>query len=301
MRRPTALPPELRAGPFTAAAARAVGVSPERLRRGDLGAPFRGVRTSGTPSFEQHCLAAAERMSSVQFFCNVTAAQLLGLRLPLGLLTRGVHIGTPSRAPRAVGVHGHQLPVGTPLSVTSQGLRVSCAVDTWCQLAAGLSLDGIIAMGDGLVERQDPVATVADLTAAVAGWKNRPGAPKLRAAVLEIRARTDSARETRLRLMLMRAGFAEPVVNLAINDRSGAFIGYADLAYPAQKVIFEYDGGHHRTELQYHIDIDRLDRFMEAGWRVIRVNKSLMSRPTDLFAKAREALSPVISRQSPSV
>ena len=290
MRRPYPLPEPFRDGAFTSETAQASGVHPERLRRADLDVPFRSVRTTGITSFEQLCLAYAERMSARQFFCGMTAAQLIGLRFPLSALSRGVHVGTASRAPRAAEVHGHQLPVSTPVIILHSGLRVSAAIDTWCQLAARLRLDEVIAMGDGLVERQDPVATTGQLIAAVAGWKNRPGAVLLRAALPEICSRTDSARETILRLLIVRAGFPEPEVNLAISDQFGNFIGFADLAYPAQKVIFEYDGGHHRTESQYHADIDRLDRFMEAGWRVIRVNKSLMSRPSDLFAKARKAL-----------
>ncbi|MES2093218.1 MAG: hypothetical protein V4531_05330 [Actinomycetota bacterium] len=146
-------------------------------------------------------------------------------------------------------------------------------------------------MGDGLVSRKNPLATIAELTTAVAEWGSRPGGPALRRALLEIRCRTDSARETLLRLMIVRSGLPEPIVNFEIRNQFGAVIGLGDLAYPTYRVLLEYDGGQHRSdERQFHIDISRLDAFMEEKWRVIRVNKSLMQQPSTLLGKVRTAL-----------
>jgi hypothetical protein len=238
------------------------------------------------------CAAYAQRMGSELFFCNVTAAHLLGLRYPLTALDRTVHVGTrkPGRAPRGSGVSGHQLSSATLITTLDSGLRVSTAIDTWCQLSPTIHLGALIEIGDGLVCRQDPPATIEQLRRAVDGWRNRPGCVALRAALPEIRPRTDSARETRLRLMIVQAGFPEPEANFMALDPSGVFLGYLDLAYPERMIALEYDGGHHRSEDQYHHDIERLDRLMAAGWRIIRVNKALMSRPADLFAALRQAL-----------
>jgi hypothetical protein len=237
--------------------------------------------------------AYATRMPPAQYFSHWTAAVLLGLRLPEGRVPTSLDVSVPSprRAPRLRGVRGHeQLPSARTRTLPS-GLRVSDPVETWCHLAAELSLDELIIMGDGLVSRQAPLASLAELTAAVAGWGARRGAPLLRRALPEIRCRTDSARETILRLLIVRAGLPEPEVNLVICNSFGVVIGLGDLGYQKYRVLLEYDGGQHRAdERQFHIDIARLDAFMEEKWRVIRVNKSLMRQRATLLDKVRTAL-----------
>ncbi|QNE48122.1 hypothetical protein F1C58_15265 [Glaciihabitans sp. INWT7] len=188
-------------------------------------------------------------------------------------------------------MRGHELLPGVRILTLPSGLRVSDPVETWCQLAAQLSLDELIIMGDGLVRRQSPFATLANLNAAVEGWGARRGAPNLRRALSEIRCRTDSARETALRLLIVRAGLPEPGVNVVIRNSFGVVIGLGDLVDPEYRVLLEYDGGQHRSdERQFHIDIARLDAFMEERWRVIRVNKSLMQQRATLLGKVRTAL-----------
>ena len=145
-------------------------------------------------------------------------------------------------------------------------------------------------MGDGLVCRKNPVASVDDLQAAVTDARRRPGAAKLRRALLEIRPRTDSARETRLRLLLVRSGLPEPEVNGAILDAAGRFIGFGDLLYRAERLLLEYDGDHRRDEGQFNRDVDRLDDIMETGVRVIRVNKELLANAPKLLARVRRNL-----------
>ena len=259
---------------------------------------MKGNLAPEAPEIADLAAAYATRMPPDQYFSHWTAAVLLGLRLPefrvsrlLDVRVLDVSVPSLRRAPRLRGVRGHELLPSVQIHTLPTGLRVSDAVETWCQLAAELPLDDLIVMGDGLVCRQSPFATVAELTAAVSDWGARPGGPALRRALLEIRCRTDSARETMLRLIIVRAGLPEPVVNFAICNRFGAVIGLGDLAYPSHRVLLEYDGGQHRSdERQFHIDISRLDAFMEEKWRVIRVNKSLMQQPSTLLNKVRKAL-----------
>jgi hypothetical protein len=174
---------------------------------------------------------------------------------------------------------------------------VSSAVDTWLSLASMLSLDDLVVMGDGLVSRVGPLTDLANLERAIAAVPGRRGQRQLIAAFRAIRPNTDSARETLLRLLIVRAGFPEPEVNGAITNSFGATIAHGDLVYRDYRdyrdyrTILEYDGGDHRSdERQFHIDIDRLDQLMEEDWRVIRVNKNLMYRRSTLFGKITVAL-----------
>jgi hypothetical protein len=187
-------------------------------------------------------------------------------------------------------VIGHQT---SPLFAVgaAHGLPVSSAVDTWLMLGASLSVDELAVMGDGLVSRLRPSTDLPRLASAVADTAGRRGHNRLRAALQQIRPDTDSARETLLRLLVMRSGFPEPEVNGVIVNSFGAVIAHGDLVFRPYRTILEYDGGHHREdERQFNVDIDRLDQLMEDEWRVIRVNKNLMDRRATLVGKLERAL-----------
>ncbi|MBG6108573.1 hypothetical protein [Frigoribacterium sp. CG_9.8] len=296
MSRHRAIPPSLSERVFTVPEAVSAGVTKRRLRGSDLAAPFFAVRvaaaTAVTPSISTLAHAFAVRLASDQFFSHLTAATLLGLRLPerhLPLIL-DVAVLAPARLPRLRGIRGHQLMPSARIETLPDGLRVSSAVDTWCQLAAVLQLDELIVMGDGLLQREHPLASRAELVSTIDAWGHRPGVTNLREALLHLRARTDSARETMLRLIVIRAGFPEPVVNHKIYNRFGALIAHGDLAFPEYRVLLEYDGAVHRQEHQFHVDIARLDGLMEERWRVIRVDKQLMAARATLLGKVHTAL-----------
>ena len=168
---------------------------------------------------------------------------------------------------------------------------MTSAVETWIQCATLLAADDLIIMGDGLVRRFRPWASMAELAAAVSQAAGCRGATILREAFASIRPGTDSARETMLRLIVVRAGFPEPEVNGRIVNRYGATIAHGDLVFREKKVILEYEGRHHADdERQFSIDIARLDEIMEEGWRVIRVDKRLMAARATLLGKIETAL-----------
>jgi very-short-patch-repair endonuclease len=286
------LPPSLRIDPFTYADGLAAGATPRRLRGRDLATPFRGVRSpTQLTSTLALATAYAAGMSGDQYFSHLTAAQLLGLRMPQGFYLVALHVTSvhPRRAPRARRVVGHQSPgVST---VDFGGLRVSNPVDTWLDCAAFLGVDDLIVMGDGLANRKDPVATLQQLTDAVRSRAGARGHTRLILALAEMKARTDSARESMLRLILMRAGLPEPEVNGEIKNKFGVTITHSDLVFREYHTVVEYDGGQHRLdEVQFDIDIERLDAIMAEGWRVIRVGKKLMRRRAILLAKITTAL-----------
>lgn len=234
-------------------------------------------------------------MPEDQFFSHATAAILHGLPVPGYLLERGtVDVATAVREHRRTGrgVVGHFVPSTNVTVMDVRGLRAASAVDAWCQLSTLLSVEELVIIGDSLVRRQQPEATMAELESAVGGHAGRAGVRRLRAALESVRPRTDSPRETTLRLIIVRAGLPEPDVNVKMFNRFGAFMAFGDLVYVRYKILIEYDGGEHReNERQFHRDIDRLDEPMEEGWRVIRVNNShLGHRQHTLIARIRRAL-----------
>lgn len=279
MPRRVPLPRELHDRAFSIAEANQRGIRPGRLRGADLDVPFSGLRiTRPLATIPEPWKIYAARMPAGQFFSHVTAARIHGLPLPLRLVsetTIDVTIEIPHQCPRMLGVRGHRVKAASVVVVMTHGLRVASPVGTWCQLSTVLSLDELIAVGDALVRRKEPLATLTELRSAVIRHGGHRGVRKLRAAFDSVRAGVDSPRETVLRLIIVRAGFPEPEVNGVIWDGDGKKIATGDLVYRQYSVLVEYDGEQHRLdEEQYNWDIDRLDRIRQAGWLVVRINKS---------------------------
>lgn len=289
---------------MSVAEALAGGVTRERLRRGDLAAPFTGVRspTGGddtlplagisadrsTPEYwtrtRDLVLARARsfqsRMAPGLTFSHATAAQVHGFYLPARLATDlTLHVATtePGYRPRTRGVQNHLIPESRVTTTSIGGLSVTAPLDTWCMLASVLSLDETVIIADQLMERQHPVATLADLASAVRAHAERHGAKQLRVALPLARARTDSPKETELRLVIVRAGLPEPLINQPVHNRFGVELRLGDLVYPEYRVLVEYDGWRHRDDSrQFERDIDRLAEAVEDGWQVVRIHSGLL-------------------------
>ena len=287
------LPEELAGRAFAVGQALESGVARSRLRAGDLSAPFHGVRShTASVSTLDRARDFAPLLRPGDVFSHFTAAEILGLRMPDGYHSSALHVTSvlPDRMHRGVGVTGHEM-AEPPPRITIDRLPITAPVTTWLQCAALIRRPiDVLVMADALLDRRAPLATVGELRQAVWANAGRRGQAALRWAVTLARPGTDSARETMLRFLLVEAGFPEPAVNAPIVDASGRLLGHGDLVYLDQRVILEYEGSGHREAEQFHFDIRRLDRFVEAGWRVIRVDKYLLAQPAILFDKVTRAL-----------
>jgi G:T-mismatch repair DNA endonuclease (very short patch repair protein) len=94
----------------------------------------------------------------------------------------------------------------------------------------------------------------------------------------------ESPQETRLRLLLRRAGFPPPVAQFRVLDEKG-LVGRLDFAYPELKIAIEYDGLWHAEPGQFAKDRSRLNRLFAAGWRVIFVTARDLRHPELLIAR----------------
>ena len=280
------------------------------MRAADLSQPFWGSRstTSGTDGVSASDAARAMSASyrpllrPGQFFSHVTAALLWSCPLPRSVeqaLPLHVTSTAPARAPQRSGVSGHQATATTGAVAIRHGLPVADPVTTFLQLASVLELDDLVAVADHLIldpfqlDPKDirPYVDADELRARVATFTGR-GARSAASAVLLMRQRAESRRETLLRLLLVRAGFPEPEVNPTLFSDAGTWLGRADLVFRQWKVIVEYDGDQHRTSLrQYEDDIARVERFTRAGWIVVKVrNSGLFGRQAHTIARVEEAL-----------
>jgi len=269
-------------------------MSRDRLRARDLAHPFVGARTADTPvDVLGFALALAPLLTAGQYFSHLTAAELHGMRMPEGRRAHRVHVTgrEVNRAMRRPGVVGHKTELPVQVLDVGDGLCASSPVDAWCECATLLGVDDLIIMGDGLIQRKHPLSTLDELADAVHRRSGRRGAARLRSALPQLRAATDSARETRLRLLVVRTGMPEPEVNAALLSLNGDVIAHGDLVWPKYRVVLEYEGRQHAEDLaQFAIDIGRLNDIAEARYRVIRVDKTLLADRHALLVRLRRAL-----------
>jgi hypothetical protein len=288
------------------------------MRAGDLETPFHGVRRAvaaaqpetrdaaelarrSNEALVRDCISflARERQSVV--ISHVTAARLYGMPLPRRLENRprlDVAAIAPAHAPQGAGVIGHRLEAGSISIRMRRGIPVPSPVDTWLQLGPLLGVDDLIQVGDLLVRRKRPLATLEELQNVVYRVRGKRGIKRLRAAMPDIRSGTDSPAETRTRLIIVRAGLPEPVIGYTVFDRNGFFVGTPDLAFVAERVALDYEGEIHRVDrATFRDDIERREMFQDAGWRHIRVTGDHLSHPGHLIDRVSTALA--LARRRP--
>jgi hypothetical protein len=268
-----------------------------RLRAQDLTAPFRGVRVpvaliehaEPPQKFVTLCTAYRSKLAPHWFFSHATAARLLGIPVPRRHEVLEVHVSstTPHERPRGRWVRGHSAPTARFRMVC--GHRVREPAELWCELASVLTLDELVQAGDRIVaERPFPLATLRELAAAVRKHGRRVGAKKLKLALPLLRENVWSPRETRVRLVMLRAGLPEAENNKPIFDRSGTLVAIGDLVLERWMTVVEYEGERWHRDPWSGIDVDRYNALSRLGWTIVKIRKH--HTRADIERLIREAL-----------
>ena len=230
------------------------------------------------------------------FFSHGTAAVLHGFWLPRRvqedpLLDVGVF--PPIRAPRDRGVRGRSLTFHAQRVVSTRGLPVLGATETWCRLAEVLDHDELVVAGDGLVQHgvPDPPAVLAELRELTAAPQRRRRS-RLLAALVDVRPGARSPQETLLRLLLVHSGLPEPTMNHRIVAPDGQFLAEGDLVHLRERLVLEFEGDVHRTDVRvWRKDIVRRERLNDFGWWTIRLTADdVHVRPDETVARVRREL-----------
>ncbi|MCX6501688.1 MAG: hypothetical protein NT132_04655 [Microbacterium sp.] len=297
MRLPSSLPDDL-PPTFAIADAAERGLPAGRLRRSDLEVPYPGVRRrlggASPSSVRDLCQIYAPRLKNWQFFSHETALVLIGAPSPEWPYLPSIHVSAhrPAREPRLTNVAGHRLQLREAATlVDAAGLPIEHPVRAWRQCGLLWQLDDLVAAADYLVSGETPCASAEDLAHEVAVMGDVRGAV-LRRALSLVRPGVRSSRETRLRLVLGRAGLPEPQINWVLRTAEGGFVAELDLAYPRYRVGAEYDGRVHAEDpAQFAKDADRWDRIRAEGWDHVRVlNHHMRGGGAAAVAKVRDAL-----------
>ncbi len=94
-------------------------------------------------------------------------------------------------------------------------------------------------------------------------------------------ARAGSPMESRLRMLLVRAGLPPPEVQYPVQDPARRRAVWLDLAYPEHRIGIEYEGAEHTDPNRVLRDAGRYTRLVDAGWRIYRYTKFEIHRERD--------------------
>ena len=160
----------------------------------------------------------------------------------------------------------------------------------WLQLRDATD-DELVEVADGFLRRRNPLLSHDELVAKVASLAGRPGAARARAALTWVVPGTESLYESRTRLVLVRAGLPQPVVNCPVYVPAIDRELHLDMGYRQEKVGVEYDGAVHvGNQRQMHIDANRRRMLQDQGWMIITVTADQLYQPQHIVHSVESAL-----------
>lgn len=201
------------------------------------------------------------------------------------------HVSTPEADARSRrrGIKSHISATGDR-STTHRRLPVSPPIQAFLELAAvGVGLVALVVAGDSLVKKKR--FSLDALIRACDTYTGR-GAHRARRAARLVREGVDSPMESRLRLLLVLAGFPEPVVNVVIWKADGRWDLRFDTCFPELMLIVEYDGRQHaeNTE-QWARDIERRELIAKLGYRHLTVTSAgIFTSPRTTLDRVRDTM-----------
>lgn len=213
--------------------------------------------------------AVHQQLRGAHVFSHSSAALLWGL--PLWTTPAAVHVYQAHRpgARRDRRVQRH-LGILAPAAVSEvAGLPVTSLAQTAVDCARTLApLAGLVVVDAALRAG----ATTEGMLEIVDGDPRGRGMARAHAVIQLGDAGAESAQESAVRFVLLRAGLPQPRTQVEVGTRLGTF--WADLGWEEWRVLLEYDG---RVKYQDQDSLirekRRQDAVTEAGWRSVRVTR----------------------------
>lgn len=169
------------------------------------------------------------------------------------------------------------------------GIRVTTPARTALDIACRYPVDAVVAAIDALARRTR--LKMADVELIAERYQGRRGIRQAREVLDLVDPGAESPRETRLRLLIVRAGFPPPTTQIPVYDTYGVLVAVLDMGWEDVKIALEYDGDHHRTDRRtFNNDIRRAEAVGELGWIHLRVtvedtDGAILHRVASAFAR----------------
>lgn len=294
-------------GVFSRGQAIAAGYSPEQMRerladrrweRIRHGQYAEAVDLSHLPSWERetsrhrravHAVMNSFRPGSVAV-CHQSALVLHDLD-PWGVDLGEVQVNRlderKGRVRAGVREHGGKL---SPLDLTeANGLLLTTVPRAVVELACRCAFEPAVVAVDAALRRNlIGDVEIARLLEVTEFW---PGGPMARAALAFGTRLSESAGESRLRVLMHDQGLPKPVPQYVFEDVAG-FVARVDFYFPAQRTVVEFDGLVKYAEGSAEVLVRekiREDRLRALGLEVVRITWSDLARPESVAARLREA------------
>ncbi len=206
-----------------------------RVRRVSAVRLKRGVYTLASSDLAR-AAAALHGLHDAALSRQAAAWLLTGGRVGL---PREVEVVTPpgSRS-RLAGAHEGSLLPGEVFEVA--GLRTTSPLRTALDVARLLPRRPALSSLDALTNTG--CVGLAQIEDAVSRLRGGRGVVQARARIPEIEPRSESVRETWLRLVMVDGGLPRPRAQLRIMGEGATFLGWADLGYARLRLLLEYLG-----------------------------------------------------------
>ena len=276
-------------GPFSGAAAVDAGyLTSKQLRGPAVRRVFRGVYVmAGVPvDHEVRARAATLLLPDSAALSGRSAAAVHGVSVAGTADPTEITVPEADRFGPVSGMVVHRSGIATTDSVPWADARVTTPVRTAFDLAR--SRHPATALGDVDAFLRATALPLADVREYLAGRRNH-GVVQARAVLARVDQRAESRPESAVRWHLLEAGLC-PVPQFEIRLRGGALVR-VDLAFPAERVAVEYDGGWHALREQLSRDRTRMNALRESGWYVVHVTADSLARgPAFLVREVEHAL-----------
>lgn len=290
---PRRIPRSRITGPITRAGAREAGLPVRALRHPQLA---RLSRDTYLPRALRDDLAS--RFAAVLLtappgavLSHLSAAEVWGLRIPSrGRGDERVHVTVPpeSQAESRTDRRLYRLGLAPEDVVRRWSMPVTTPARTWRDLSAVLEPPALLAVSDQLL---NGLASRRELAEELDRRPSGRGCARARRVLPVADPRAESPMESVLRWLLHEAGLPAPELQYAVRDAAGRLLARADLAWPDQRVVVEFDGEVHRERDVFVTDVRRQNRLVAAGWTVLRFTSAdVLGRPGDVVAEIRRAL-----------
>lgn len=170
------------------------------------------------------------------------------------------------------------------------GIPVTAPGRTLVDLGRTRPLVGGVVAADALLHAG--VCSLDGAMPALAAATGLRGVRRARQVLALADAGAESPMETRIRLVLVLAGLPKPTAQYVVRDRAGRFVARVDLAYPAARLVVEYDGrDSHLEPAAFLCERRRQNALVQLGWTVLRYTApDVYGCPGRIVAGVRTAL-----------
>ena len=136
---------------------------------------------------------------------------------------------------------------------------------------------------------------VGAVAALAARHPHTRGLRALETALDLVDAGAQSPKETKLRLLMINAGFARPETQIPVLGPDGYPVYFLDMGWRDLMLAVEYDGDQHRTDRRRYVkDATRLEYILGVGWTHIKVLAE--HRDADVIRRVERAWSALTLR-----